>query len=74
MVGGVPGQKISASYYLTLLMNRLASARVCLHSNVLCLSMCLSSSCSKFCGLLVGSSGECLLECHVDAHGGLGDR
>ena len=47
---------------------------------MLCLSMCLSSSCSKFqvlewvavLGCWLGR--ECLLESHVDAHGGLGDR
>ena len=44
---------------------------------MLCLSICLSSSCSKLSSGLqfevTGWVGSACLECHVDAHGNLGD-
>ena len=60
-----------------LVLGYTATPEVCKNSNVLCLSMCLSSSCSKSLSgcslrLLVGSG--VLAECHVGANGGLGDR
>ena len=43
--------------------------------NMLCLSMCFSSSCSKvLSGLRFQVTGWVVRECHVDAHGSLGDQ